>query len=605
LGGLDSLRTLILRSNGLTGPIPSELGGLANLTGLVLSQNQLTVTIPAELGNLANLAEFNISINQLTGTIPPELGNLGYLFVYQNLLDGPLPETLTDLNLISFRFDNTGIYEPAAAAFQAWLDGIASLQRTGVLCRNIITVNATIDGVDANPGDTVCQTVNAGECTLRAAIMEANALAGPDDVVVPAGTYVLTIAGQGEDAAVTGDLDITGDLSIMGAGPATTIVDGGALDTVFHILSGNTVEISGVTIRNGSGSGLGGGGISNSGNTNTGGGGIRTIGKDTVLTLIDSTVSDNSTGASGGGIFSIGGLVNGIRVGSFVTLNNSTVSGNTITGNAGCGGIANLAGTLTLTNSTVSGNTTAAQGGGIYNWVEGTTTLTNSTISGNTAATHGGGIVIESGTVTFKNTIVAGNHHGGSVVPNDCTGTLTSQGHNLIEAVSSCTIIGDTTGNITGQDALLGPLQDNGGAPVPWGQVATSGLLKQPGPRRCGTGGLPSGHHLPRAEHGYRDHPWRRQSPSAGRGRRDPGEYPQSRYPKLRCWGGGTLRRPADFNRPPGYRPTPTDQLCGPAGHRPGNAPGRLPGNFLSGGVPHIDCGVGHRRLGIGAQRSQ
>jgi hypothetical protein len=366
-------------------------------------------------------------------------------------LDVPLPETLTDLNLISFRFDNTGICEPADAAFQAWLDGIASLQRTRVLCRNIITLNATIYGVEANPGDTVCQTVNAGECTLRAAIMEANALAGPDDVVVPAGTYVLTIAGQGEDAAVTGDLDITGDLSIMGAGPATTIVDGGALDTVFHILSGNTVEISGVTIRNGSG-----GGISNSG--------IRTIGKDTVLTLIDSTVSDNSTGASGGGIFSIGGLVNGIRVGSFVTLNNSTVSGNTITGNAGGGGIANLAGTLTLINSTVSGNTTAAQGGGIYNWVEDTTTLTNSTISGNTAATHGGGIVIESGTVTFKNTIVAGNHHGGSVVPNDCTGTLTSQGHNLIEAVSSCTIIGDTTRNITGQDALLGPLQDNGGA---------------------------------------------------------------------------------------------------------------------------------------------
>ena len=331
-------------------------------------------------------------------------------------------------------------------------------------------MNATIYGVDANPGDTVCQTVNAGECTLRAAIMEANALAGPDDVVVPAGTYVLTIAGQGEDAAVTGDLDITGDLSIMGAGPATTIVDGGALDTVFHILSGNTVEISGVTIRNGSGGGISNSGILSlagsivSGNTNTGGGGIRTIGKDTVLTLIDSTVSDNSTGASGGVIFSIGGLVNGIRVGSFVTLNNSTVSGNTITGNAGGGGIANLAGTLTLTHSTVSGNTTAAQGGGIYNWVEDTTTLTNSTISGNTAATHGGGIVIESGTVTFKNTIVAGNHHGGSVVPNDCTGTLTSQGHNLIEAVSSCTIIGDTTRNITGQDALLGPLPDNGGA---------------------------------------------------------------------------------------------------------------------------------------------
>ena len=40
---------------------------------------------------------------------------------------------------------------------------------------------------------------------------------------------------------------------------------------------------------------------------------------------------------------------------------------------------------------------------------------------------------------------------------------MTSQGHNLVQDPSGCFITGDLTGNITGQDPLLGPLADNGG----------------------------------------------------------------------------------------------------------------------------------------------
>ena len=39
------------------------------------------------------------------------------------------------------------------------------------------TVNNTLDTVDANPGNGVCAD-SLGQCTLRAAIMESNALAG-------------------------------------------------------------------------------------------------------------------------------------------------------------------------------------------------------------------------------------------------------------------------------------------------------------------------------------------------------------------------------------------------------------------------------------------
>src|SRR5262245_3174895 len=116
-----------------------------------------------------------------------------------------------------------------------------------------ITVDSTADS----------QAVD-GNCGLREAILAANgdsavdacvAGAGADVVVVPAGTYVLGLVGPGEDAAATGDLDVTAELDISGAGAGTTIVDGGAIgDRVLDIDpagAGLTVSISGLTIQNG------------------------------------------------------------------------------------------------------------------------------------------------------------------------------------------------------------------------------------------------------------------------------------------------------------------------------------------------------------------
>ena len=325
------------------------------------------------------------------------------------------------------------------------------------------TVNSTTDAVDANPGDGICQTATPSECTLRAAIMEASALAGSDSISVPAGTYNLTIAGTGENAAATGDLDITDDLTITGAGAATTIIDGGALDRVLHILGGNTVELSGVTVRNGNpGSNRDGGGILNSGGS--------------TLTINDSTVS-GSTATSGGGISSDGTL----------TVNNSTISGNTATSDGfGGGGIVdNGGGTVTINNSTISGNTAQpgaglGGGGGIGKW-GGTLTINNSTISGNTVGNSGGGFLVSGATAIVNNTTISGNSagttasgifNGGTVslittiiadTGTECSGSIaaiTSLGHNL-SGDSSCGLA--ATGDLQNTDPLLGPLQDNGG----------------------------------------------------------------------------------------------------------------------------------------------
>ena len=116
------------------------------------------------------------------------------------------------------------------------------------------SVNTTADEVDATPGDGVCASAE-GACSVRAAIIETNALEGGDVISIPAGTYVLTIPGVDEDASATGDLDIRDDLTLEGAGSLLTILDGGGLDFVVSA-SGPRVALRSLTIRGGLGAGV-------------------------------------------------------------------------------------------------------------------------------------------------------------------------------------------------------------------------------------------------------------------------------------------------------------------------------------------------------------
>ncbi|MCH7697497.1 MAG: CSLREA domain-containing protein [Chloroflexi bacterium] len=273
------------------------------------------------------------------------------------------------------------------------------------------TVNSTADVGDASTGNGICATAG-GACTLRAAIQEANALPGSDVITVPAGTYNLS----------AGQLTISSDLTLNGAGAGTTAVDGGGLGGVFYISSGATAEISDLTVRNGS--------------AINAGGGISVVG---TLTLNRSAITGNSAGNVSGGIYYQGTL----------TINDSTISGNHA-GNTG-GGIGDGgsgAGTLTINNSTISNNVADNTGGALRN--KGVATINNSTITGNTAGNVNGGIQ----NATIKNTIVADNS------PTDCGGPVVSLGHNL-SSDSSCGLTG--TGDISNANPLLGSLADNGG----------------------------------------------------------------------------------------------------------------------------------------------
>ncbi|MCJ7708939.1 MAG: CSLREA domain-containing protein, partial [Anaerolineales bacterium] len=67
----------------------------------------------------------------------------------------------------------------------------------------------------ADTNDGVC---NVADCSLREAVRNANACPGWQTITLPAGAYTLSIAGAEEDAAATGDLDITDDVTIVGEG---------------------------------------------------------------------------------------------------------------------------------------------------------------------------------------------------------------------------------------------------------------------------------------------------------------------------------------------------------------------------------------------------
>lgn len=93
----------------------------------------------------------------------------------------------------------------------------------------VFTVDTTLDTVDSNPGDGFCSDAS-GDCSLRAAVMEANALPGVEEIQLNGLTSTLTLGDWNEDDAGIGDLDIYEAVVISGPG----IVDGGDVGYIFE-----------------------------------------------------------------------------------------------------------------------------------------------------------------------------------------------------------------------------------------------------------------------------------------------------------------------------------------------------------------------------------
>lgn len=305
-------------------------------------------------------------------------------------------------------------YQTSLAAFAAVLL-LAISAKAGTL-----TVQSIADSGGTCPGAT---------CTLRQAI----SIAVAGDLInfaLPANSKISLTSGQ---------FVVNKRLTIVGPGANLLTVERAAGAQSFRIIhiQAEGVTVSGLTLFNGNANGDFGGAIYASngftlrdcallGNSASFGGAITTAGS-TPTNITNCTFSGNTASNSGGAILQIGGV----------------------------------GGDLFLINSTVSGNMSGVGGGGVYNGSA--ITIRNSTIYGNTSSA-GGGISSEGSSSRIRNTIVAGNTatDANSAAP-DVAGSFISEGYNLVNsngAGNGFTAIGDQN---LATNALLSPLQDNGG----------------------------------------------------------------------------------------------------------------------------------------------
>lgn len=319
---------------------------------------------------------------------------------------------------------------------------VESLERRLVPAQ--FAVNVLVDAPDATAAgdgivDVDLQTPGL-QVSLRGAVSEAAALAGEDQINLPAGRYVLSspLVFNDSTAAVT----------VTGAG-METVLDANRSGRVIQVQnnsnqgSGPRVTLQGMVIRGGQVTDTPGSGILNSGQ----------------LAIEDVWVTDNLAGGDGGGLANFGQA----------TILRSTFSANQaglLLPPIGRGGgvFHSSSSTLTIVNSTFSDNAAlsaqSSRGGGIY-FDFGTASLQFVTVTSNRAIEGGGLFATTSTKVQLQHTLVAENQATSDAAGPDLSGSFASSGFNLIGNLGPASIGADPTNLIggAGQPAILPLLQ--------------------------------------------------------------------------------------------------------------------------------------------------
>ncbi|MBO0701107.1 MAG: hypothetical protein J2P46_22110, partial [Zavarzinella sp.] len=128
--------------------------------------------------------------------------------------------------------------------------------------------------------------------SLRQAISRANANPGPDTIVLKAGTYTQSLVGN-DNTNAAGDFDVIGPLTIVGAGPGSTVITGNHTDRLFDVIGPGTVRFSDLALIRG-------------GTTALNGGAVQALSANIVL---DNVLAVENLGQTGGAINAEGGAV--------------------------------------------------------------------------------------------------------------------------------------------------------------------------------------------------------------------------------------------------------------------------------------------------------
>lgn len=419
----------------------------------------------------------------------------------------------------------------AVAVALVWLILAAAQARAASIYR----VNTLADSL---PSAAECEGAPS-DCSLRQALDLAQS---GDTVLVPASASPYVIAHR--------SIPVRGGVTVEGAGDAATTLDGGGANQAFEVLAGGPVAVSGMTIThtyNGTGEDEGGAitgvgevaltlddvTVSDS-ESPTGYGGAIEVREGRVTIdhsrFVDDVASGTpAQGAGGGGAIEVessvehpgqpaslaisdsvflddtatqagGGAVQAENKDS-VTVTSSTFSGDVAEEGEPGGAIALYTGaTASIVNSTFTGDA-AGLGGAIYTEAE-SLSLVGDTLAGN-AAEVGSNLAARTGQphTTLENTILAtplGGRQGGGgepAAPENCSGKIISEGHNLEDTAQSTCSLG-APGDIIGESPQLGPLANNssldptaGGPPQTLALAADSPAVAAGDPGACASQG--------------------------------------------------------------------------------------------------------------------
>jgi hypothetical protein len=296
---------------------------------------------------------------------------------------------------------------------------------SGALCIGLLfisTAYAVTYSVtkEADTADGICDS----DCSLREAVIAANANTGLDFIIVPEGLYILSLTGTHEDAAASGDLDITDQLVIHAEDPSfRPIISADHESSVFHIID------TGILIRDISV--IKGGKTPGSFEVHSG---IRVV--NGVLVLEHCVVSQNSA-AIGGGV---------IAYDSNVAIRNCSFNNNFASVRGG--GITLFDSRLVIENSTFSRNF-GNQGGGAIQSTDSIVRISSSTFADNEASSGGEAFWINfSGSITVKGSILTGIDD----LCNVGSDQIISEGYN-IASDNTCNLTNAT--DLTDTDPLI------------------------------------------------------------------------------------------------------------------------------------------------------
>jgi hypothetical protein len=406
-----------------------------------------------------------------------------------------------------------------------------------------LRVNTPDDLIDFDPGDGICSAYPGTVmqfCSLRGAIMEANAIAGAQTIELPVLEEPYRLTRSSTDGAENGDVQISGPTRLIGE-PLDGVNPQLLLDfpvsepgrAIRVESTASTVRITNLDIVGQPQAFNGDGGlISHRGDR---------------LVLRDVSLSNGRALGKGGAIHALGELdifnakfTNNAapRGGAialeapsfeFLEIADTRFSGNGDADTLEGGALWLSKGLVGIDRSTLDANR-ADRGGGIYARTDNFATLLfNSTLTGNIADLEGGALWAGSG-IGINTSTVADNHAtpgdtstglgGGAFVVDGvivsvygsifagntgrirtvtggpfplsypdaaaCHGALDSDGYNTMQSVSQdqlCAITG-TTGDNLDSPATLGALADNGG-PTPTRALLATGNEVDRGPLDC------------------------------------------------------------------------------------------------------------------------